>query len=347
MIGSRWQFSLRCLLALVTLICIAGGYYSHVRGSYSRQWIALAYIVGTNQETAWDKRGLSINNQPNLLHQQSGWRFTFPAENASKVADVDSSTSVSCTTQPSDSLVLQSLYADVDLQQITSLSVGGIDGVSRFLDKLECFPFLKDLALSSPSLTDEDIDRLGRLPALRKLSISSKCVTGVGFANLRVLTDVALDSPSFSRQGLSDICALPTLTSLTLRTGANNNALSDLSPLSSAESLFSIELHGNIDDNSLQVLGTLPSLDMAFVRPAKPDRVTDAGIRAITKSQSLHYLSIEGNITDAAIEPIIGCMSLKLLDVSNCRMSEEGRARLRNARPDITLNFYDQAIDSP
>ncbi|MBA4192004.1 MAG: hypothetical protein C0467_28835 [Planctomycetaceae bacterium] len=83
-------------------------------------------------------------------------------------------------------------------------------------DVLADMPTLSNLNLQGTTVTPAGIAELGRLPALRSLSVSGDAATDdlVAVVKLRGLTNLRIDSPSVTDAGLARLTALPELNDL-------------------------------------------------------------------------------------------------------------------------------------
>jgi uncharacterized membrane protein len=94
----------------------------------------------------------------------------------------------------------------------------------------------------------------------------------------------------------------------------------------------------DLDDDELASLGALPVV--THLRLAR-NRLTDAGLGAVAALPALEHLNLYGNadVTDAALGVLAGAGSLRELYAWQTAVTAAGAARLREQRPDLTVDL--------
>lgn len=162
------------------------------------------------------------------------------------------------------------------LPALASLTINGLrPGAGRLLRPLAGRPFLSQLTLTGPGVTDETLTDIAALPGLTYLNVSHSSITDNGLAllaNLPAMEAINLSGTKISGKGLCQLASLPRLWALELAD----------TPL---------------DDHDLSALETFPALTALNLGGT---RVTDQGVARLR--QALPRLS-GVNVTLGAIIP--------------------------------------------
>jgi internalin A len=242
------------------------------------------------------------------------------------------------------------------LKYLKTLHISGLANLADFAPALGELKNLRSLRMQISYATDDDMTQIGRLTAIEELDISTLNVTDSGFARLAKLTKMQ----SLALRGcvvtdLSPLAGMPNLKFVMLGnqspTATNKGLRSvSLAPLLDKRKLISIQL-SNIptDDSNLKRIASLPSLGMIGVSGA---RITEEGLAELSKatglgsltlhetaihdlhplgalSTTLGAIDVEGSpITDEGLSPFAGASRLRMLNLSQTKVTDAGLAHL-------------------
>lgn len=186
---------------------------------------------------------------------------------------------------------------------LESLTITG--GPSGDLEILSSLTALEDLSISGVSVNTEELEIIGKLSNLERLTLNDCSLSTVSpLGDLTGLT--YLDLGNNTLRNISALSAMTGLTELNLQ----HNALTDLSSLSGLTSLTMLDVSYNNVTDLTPICGitTLTRLD------AGNNNLTD--ITNLSILTSLKYLSLAYNtITD--ISPLSECLALSELYLNN------------------------------
>lgn len=214
-----YQFSLRAMLVLTTLICVGLGWLLHERSEVQSREVAIAVIVQSGGEVTFDESQpfRSRWSRPILGDKTPGEvvRIRF---RGTKITDAD-------------------LRMIADFEELQSLSFEGTpqvtdDGLRHFsgLSKLQW------LYLRGTGVTDTGLLHLAGLSELQQLSLGETSITDAGLVHLEGLKKLSwlwLDQTRVTDSGLVRLAGLTELEVLVLdRTQVTDTGLARLAGLS-------------------------------------------------------------------------------------------------------------------
>jgi Leucine-rich repeat (LRR) protein len=243
------------------------------------------------------------------------------------------------------------------LTRLKSFVVQGPLDTTGFLSAIGPQRHLRRLWLASASATDTDMVRLGQLAELENLQLDGSRVSDVGFsqlANLRKMKQLTLQKCFVA--DLSPVRSMPDLDRLILGDGTHMSSRTllattvSLEPVRGKKKLTTLSI-GNIptDDDSLQVIATLPALlsfsaagigitekGLANV-PAAPrlfsvqlPHTSISDLRPLgARAAQLVVLDLHGSpITDAGLAPFARSSRMTRLVLSNTKITDAGLVHL-------------------
>lgn len=208
------------------------------------------------------------------------------------------------------------------------------DGVAGQLQVLSNFTVLKELQISNTTVYTEELEIIGSLTTLEKLTLSGCSLsTAAGLSGLTSLH--YLDLSNNAIRNISSLSAMTELKELNMQ----RNALQDLSPLTPCTVLSKLD----ISYNSVTSLAAVAGAPLLTWLDASYNQLSD--ISQLSQAKALNQLRCSNNsITDvSALEP---CKNLTYVDISDNDLTNiDVFSRVDN----ITyLNFsYNQVTDLP
>lgn len=178
------------------------------------------------------------------------------------------------------------------------------NGPTGQLSILSSYPHLTALHITDTAVTSEELNYIGALTGLEKLSLS-----GCSLASVNALDGLKeLAYLDLSNNTIRNIQALSGMTKLE-ELNLNQNALTDLSALQSLSSLRIL----NVASNSLTALNPLYGLSSLSWLDASSNQIAD--LTDIQKLAALSHLGLASNLlTD--VSPLATCTGLTTLDIS-------------------------------
>lgn len=152
--------------------------------------------------------------------------------------------------------------------------------------------------------------------------------------DLVYLEVIDLSRTTISDEQLASLAGLGRLTSITLNyTEIGDAGVAHLSGLGDLTALYLRET--NVSAKGLNVIGRLPSLKILNLSKTK----VEGDLAGLSKATNLNWLLMEGmEVSDAAIDTLAKLPILRRFTVIDGQVSEEAIARLRKAKPDITID---------
>lgn len=194
---------------------------------------------------------------------------------------------------------LQSLYLEGEITDAMFLELGPL-------------PQLESLHLMDTLITDEGLQRLSGFPNLKRFSMFPSQVTGSGLKHLK---------------------HTPALTRLEICTQQGDEVIQHLAHL---QELVELIIGAPITDEGLEQLPVLLKLKSLWLNGSK---VRGPGIASLAKQPSLYALAFRGGLVeDTARVHIASLTSLRWVLVRESGMTEDGKARLRELRPDLKVD---------
>jgi hypothetical protein len=330
----RWfQYSLRSLMLLMTAAAGAVVAWRAYLEPYHRQRQTMALIerLGGSYETT----------------QAPAWLSRVLGYNVNNVVRVDLT---EVKAPPAEYLEHVSRLPHLEKLSVADLPFG--DDALRRLHQLKT---LRELILSSTSVTDEAVERLQQ--ALPELAIRRSQVRAI-FALLPFTDEISSNFPLLLVPADLDEVDGDAI-EITLRPGRENGAIPYLRAL---RTLRVLKLGGtNTDDVALTYVRGLTDLRVLqvpytqvgdaglihlqrLVRLESLDlegtRVGDAGLRNLTGLSSLNQLCLAGtNVSDEGLAALAERTSLERLDLRNTRVTADGVAKLKKSLPRCDVTF--------
>jgi hypothetical protein len=231
-------------------------------------------------------------------------------------------------TQPPAPKWLRKLLGDEYFQEIAHVSlvyddstgvrfdIKNVSHADNVLSRLRGMTKLKTLLLEKTQATDQGLKHLRQLTSLEELFIwDASQVSDSGVANLVPLKNliyIHINNSKMSDAGLGSLAKLPKLESLSVQ--GNNFSDAGLA--------------------SLKDSTNLKQLCVGF----SESRITDAGLAHLRNLKNLELLDLQHTgVTDAGLEHLKGLTKLKDMWVGQTRITEEGKARLEAALPNLMV----------
>lgn len=200
---------------------------------------------------------------------------------------------------------------------------------------------LVSLDLDVADLGDDDLARLGALPALNFLFVrhGGAACTGAGVAPLKSLTGVAfLGCSGLTGKGVAALAALPRLRELVLSQSQVDDFVGLTAALRGMPALTTLLVRSEHFPDA-----ALPGLVHAKLRHLLllDTPVTGAGLAALANLPSLGELQLAGTkVGDGDIASLALLTNLQTLVVQNGAFTKDGVAALHEALPKCTLNIH-------
>ncbi len=193
---------------------------------------------------------------------------------------------------------------------------------------------LDSLALKGP-ITDEMFYELKPAPNLRSLQLLDSLITDDGLEHLvhfPKLQSLSMFPTRLTGRGLVHLRHTPQLERLEIRTSLGDEVLEHFAPL---QELNELGLGAPVTDAGLERLPVLPKLRSLYFNDSN---ITGPGLVHLAKQPELVSLGLgRCPVTDIAIDALVKLAKLKFAYGFGGQISEEGKARLKELRPDIEL----------
>lgn len=226
------------------------------------------------------------------------------------------------------------------LQRLERLNLRGTRVTSRAFETLAKLTALRSLDISYSQIDDAGVELLADLPQLERLAIGGTRIGIVALSALKLLPSLRdLDVSGMQRVDsghwgltlngvvLAELGSLENLVSLNL-SGAVLNDIGADKPGLKGEQRQTLE-----GLEKLSGLGSLERLDLSRTP------VNAAGVRALRGLGKLRELrlALATNIDNTVIPILEEWKSLRVVTLEGTRVTADGLARLRTARPDLQL----------
>lgn len=226
------------------------------------------------------------------------------------------------------------------LSKLERLNLRGTKVTSRSFEHLSRLTALRSLDISYSQIDDSGIELLAELPNLESLAMGGTRTGVVALSSLKLLPALRhlnvsgmqrVDSGhwglTLSAPVLAELGALENLVSLNL-SGAVLNDIGADKPGLKEEQRQSLE--------GLEKLLGLFNLEMLDLSRTPVSAAGLQSLRGLGRLRELR-LALAKNIDDAAIPVLIGWKSLRVVMLEGTRVTPDGIAKLRAARPDLKL----------
>jgi internalin A len=232
-----------------------------------------------------------------------------------------------------------------DSGRIVDLYLGFTWTTDADLDRIEHLSGVERLDLSLTYITDEGMERLKALPGVTELNFfGAESITDVAVAHLRGwahLRRLNLRGSDITDTSMEYVASLKKLRSLDVSfTQVSTPGLEYLAELTELEEVM---LGGNkITGAGLSVLSTLPNLKKLSLKGSQRRNsgywsvsLTDVDMELLGSLKQLEWLDIGGSerspmnaLSDLGIGKLAGLKNLRVLDISQTRVSNAGLAPL-------------------
>lgn len=197
---------------------------------------------------------------------------------------------------------------------------------------------VRRLGLYNAGLTDEALIRLSDMKQLTRFSLAWNRVSDVGLARiagLTNLTELYLNLTDVTDDGLEHLRRMVNLDTL----GLQNTRTTDegLRKIAALPKIIKLELDGTlVTDSGVRHLQNLSnSLETLLLNNT---RITDEGVRQLIPLKQLKTLSLDHCIvTDQCVEHLKQMKSLRNLSLLDWMVSQEARAELKAALPELKI----------
>jgi Leucine-rich repeat (LRR) protein len=191
---------------------------------------------------------------------------------------------------------------------------------------------LKRLDLRGTRISNGTLEIVSHMPQLEALDISYSQVTDNGMDMLITLTGLKELSLGQGRVGAGDLGFLRVLTTLTsLDIGGAKPTPPDMGDRQVRHEIAP-PLPANTV-NAIAELKELRALKMAYTG------VSAANLKALSVLENVEKLGLEEcpRVDDAALAELVSWKRLKYLDLQDTKVTEQGVAALRKAKPDLVI----------
>ena len=363
----RFQYSLRCLLAAVALLCLLCGLISWLWQGRAQQAAAKTIIAhgGTVQYTFKHDRdgGLLPDAErpgPRWLRRILGDYFFGSVVFAKATTDSEIEQAgafvglrhieLSHTSYGQGALAVTDLGSRItdaginalaSLRGLQTLGMGNVRVTDEQMDSLtRMLTSLRFLSVHSNRLTDKGVSKIARLQQLECLSIGSSEFKGSALADLATLKNIAslhLSGRKIDDTGLTALSLFPMLRELELE-GVTAADIPLVAKLERLEKLY-------LDDADLTVpqRGQVKGFSILRELWLRRSKIDDAAMRYLAGIGQLQVLVLMvDDVTDCGLEELAGLENLKELHLSNPTITDKGIKTVCRLRHLTALS-----IDSP
>jgi Leucine-rich repeat (LRR) protein len=233
--------------------------------------------------------------------------------------------------------------ANLSGTSIQSLNLTGSKITDAGLTHLEHLPQLQWLYIDNTAITDEGFEHLKNLTQLRAIFLKNDKITDAGLRHLKRLHRLErlfLDNTQITDAGLENLANLSNLQILYL----NQTAVGDagLAHLKELTKLYSLQLNQTaVTDAGLKYLKDLTELKDLELQNTK---ITDKGLAYLKDLSKLEILSLrETRITDAGLDLLKALTNLKALNLVRTETSPEKVIELIKVLKISEISHYDKS----
>lgn len=215
-----------------------------------------------------------------------------------------------------------------------------------------------------PSITDSDLEMIGRLPNLKVLAIDGQPITSRGLAKLQhseqmlefyaagtnlddsfaetlaamtTLKKVRLSGTKIGDNVAATLANLPQLSEVDV-SGCQNLSAAAVGHIASISKLTKLNLYDTpVDDAAVESLTTATGLKWLNLDKTS---LTDDGIASLQSMSELEFLHLGSTaISDAAADGLSALTSLKTLIVTRTNMTKTGVDKIQTAIPGCEIQL--------
>lgn len=260
--------------------------------------------------------GITINLRPETLVglRAIGERGQFTSNDRGEILGFRRRTEITGfihPLQPGDLTIVGTVGSLVDL------NLEGTNVDDSMLMELPQMSHLESLRLSGTQITDDGLKTLASFPNLQTLWILQDAIEG---------------------RGLTHLQQTPKLSNLKVQTQSGDEILRHVTQATELKSLW---IDAPLTNAAISQLASLPRLHyLALI----DTRIRAAGIERLATCPSLTELRMDnGLVDDSDIDAIASVRSLKAVALIQTSVTREGRDRLRQLRPGLTIQWTDGA----
>lgn len=349
---AKARYSLRFLFLLITLVAIGFGVYTQLE----RPRRAVAEIRARGGDCYFrpirhSPRGIEAWARANFprsyfdpVHSVELTSAEITNEDLAHVASLSSVQRLTLRSENIRQKGIERLTSLTSLRAISfwpTPSLGVFKSVAdlRTLQEVHVSSRNDFLLLSKPTLSDDSLGELAKLPRLRSISIEGDSISDKGWAaigQMASLEDLHVGSGKISETGLAHLSSLPSLQSLAL--WQMNIDPSGLKHLSKLEKLRAVSLmDSTLSDQGLVELSNQPALERLSLAQTG---VTDQGLSSVAKMSSLRSLNLSRtSISNAGLRQLAG-LRLEHLELSETQISDEELSTLKHFAQLEFLNLH-------
>lgn len=226
----------------------------------------------------------------------------------------------------------------------------GDDITDEDLFCLTAFPRLRELFLSSRSITDAGMAYVEGRTTLQELTIGSRKITDKGLARLKSLANLRslnLDSSGITVAGLVHLEAFQKLEQLSLPLWSPFSVEEaaweeELAHLRKLPNLREVSVFAAITDRGLAHLAAIPRLESLN---SCQGEITDEGMKRLRRCTGLRTLRVHGEqLTDAGLVHLKGLRHLRELHLDKTKVTGAGLVHLKGLTELEVLDLSDSAI---
>jgi hypothetical protein len=313
-LGARWwQFSLRGLLALVTVVALGAAWLAWRLERARNEDRAVTQIVEAGGRVAYANQFDERVSRLTPYEPKTDWagglcQWVFGADPFRRlvfveVRDGESLAAISgysltglevLSLEGGDSVTDERLAHIRACERTVVLALGGTAVTDAGLEYVRGFKNLEELWLRGTKVTDRGLETVRHLKSLFLLDLTDTEVTDEGLAtiaSMESLSSVSLDSPGMTADGIRQLKKLPSLWSLWL--GDDLSADIDLEVLSELAELADVGLFGGrITDEQLRAIANHPRIE--GVRLQGCTALTDEALSILAEMPKLERLQLLG-----------------------------------------------------
>jgi len=235
---------------------------------------------------------------------------------------------------------LKSLSAEC-VTSLTSVILSNLPATDKGMSCLAAMSNCDDVELFGLKISDEGLEVLSNLGALRRLSLRQcENVDGTGLSHLTKLAELReldLRGTVLTEAGMRELGRLTQLEGIILDEENTTDAgLSEIAKISGLRILSFDDVR--VTDDGLAHLASLPHLEELSISQCQ---ITDNGLVHLAKLKTLRRLSINEchKISGEGMAHLESMTGLEMLSVNDSPVPEEAAMKLKEAIPECTIYY--------